>query len=258
MPPLNWAVRRHSHMSSFVRPELAPVTAFFQETAAFISTQTFILHAERLVRKDPSSALSKRREELNLAIPESYGGWVPYIQARLFIAYVAAFEVFLQDTVLLVVMKHPKKVGATTFALSDVLDAKDDQELVQRAAEELLYKLMYKKPFDYLKGVCEVLSIDPDPLKDNWKTFVEAKARRDLGVHSAWKCNDTYRRKLRDVGLNTSARNGESMLPPQSDEEYLDPMTDALLQLTQDITKQVASVHWPDVDPNAVELRRDA
>lgn len=87
-----------------------------------------------------------------------------YFLAQLFVGRIASFEVFLQETISMVVQKNPKKVGATEFKLSDILDCTEVSQLIQRATEELLNKLMYKKPSEYLSSICELLSIERAPL----------------------------------------------------------------------------------------------
>ena len=126
-----------------------------------------------------------------------------------------------------------------------MLDCQDVSVLVKRAAEEFLNRLMYKKPHEYLQSVCELLSIERDPLQANWSVFVEAKARRDLGMHSAWKCNAIYLRKLSEAGLATRLGLGESAIP--SDDTYVQAVDTALDELALSITTLMLDKHWPKI-----------
>lgn len=233
-------------------PQLLPLHSFLRETVAFLASHTYLLTAELSAFKEASSDLGMARIGLKAKIPSLYGDPIPYFLARLFISHVASFEVFLQDTVSLVAHKNPKKVGASSFTLAEVLDAETPSELVQRAIDEYLNKIMYKKPAAYLEDVCQVLSIQSAPLVERWKTFIEAKARRDLGVHAAWRCNETYLRKVRDAGLDPRAKSGDPLLPTK--DEYLTETMATLDDLALEITAKVAIVHWPEVDMGALDL----
>ncbi len=168
-----------------------------------------------------------------------------YFTARLFISHISAFKIFLQKIVALVIQKHPKKVGSIEFRLSDTLDASSNAELVQRATDEFLNRIMYKKPHEYLSDLCGLLSINKAFFESGWKIFSEAKARRDLGVHNAWICNATYHRKVAEAGSRTALKIGESAVP--NDALYVQPLLDALLALSETISEAVVSKHWPEM-----------
>ena len=238
------------------RHQLLPFQAYFRETLAFLTSHSYLLSAELASLNDPDSDLGKCGIDFRARLPKTYGSPVHYFLARLFISQVASFEVLLQDTVALVLRQHPKKVGSSTFSLAEIVDAGDHAALVDRAIDECLNKLMYKKPMDYLDDLCNLLSIEDDPLRECWKVFVEAKARRDLGVHASWRCNDVYLRKLKEAMIASSAKVGDLMLPLQ--EGYLDATMDSLNELAMEITKRVAAVHWPDVDMNDLDVLSDA
>ena len=174
-----------------------------------------------------------------------------FFLSRLFVSLVSSFEYFLQDTAIVVVSKNPKKVGSSNFTLSEVLDASSTEVLVRRAIDDWLNKLMYKKPAEYLKEFAEVLSINEEPLKARWKTFVEAKARRDLGVHNEWVCNSVYLRKLTEAGVTTEAVVGISMIP---DDVYVRKVNLACLDLASRITQLVLDVHWPGTSMNELDF----
>ena len=237
-------------------PQLIPLHAYLRESLAFLSSHVYLLTGELAARQEPNSTFGVSRKALGEKIPKVYGDPLRYFIARLFISHIASFEVFLQDTVVLVAQKNPKKVGAANFTLAEVLDAEDSGVLVRRATDEFLTKLMYKKPSAYLEELCLVLSIDPDPMQQRWKIFVEAKARRDLGVHAAWRCNEVYLRKLKEIEIASTANVGDIMLPPSG--PYLDATMNSLNELASQITARVCSVHWPDVDVSQLDLTSDA
>jgi len=154
---------------------------------------------------------------------------------------VAAFEYFLQDVLTLIIKVNPKKVGQTEFKLSEILDSAGPDELVRRGIEATLNKLMYKKPLEYLSEIVSLLSISEAPLKAEWPVFVEAKARRDLGVHNGWKCNSTYLRKVTEAGLTPTFTEGEITFPPE--DGYFDKVMAALPKLARLIMDGILEKH---------------
>lgn len=155
-----------------------------------------------------------------------------YFNGLLLFALVSELEIYLVDVVKALVRQYPKKIGDIQFKLSDLLDSTPD-ELITVAAEEYLNRLMYKKPSQYLSDLASLLAIDASPLSQHWPKFIEAKARRDLGIHNGWKINDIYSRKLTEVGLAFPSGKELLMLP---DIQYLiDTMhaCDAIVRILQ-------------------------
>lgn len=167
---------------------------------------------------------------------------IHFFVAQLFVAHVVSLEVFLQETAALETRRNPEKVSSATFALSELLDAGGTEALIQRAAEEALNPFMFKKPLDYLNSLYDFLSIDPDRLSPSWAIFIEAKARRDLGLHNAWRCNQVYLRRLAEASLREFVEVGDSMDP--TDKEYLDKISCSLIWLATTVTKLVSRKHW--------------
>ena len=51
------------------------------------------------------------------------------------------------------IAEYPKKLGITQFTLSEILDAASPDELLIKAGELYLNKVMYKKPLEYLRDI---------------------------------------------------------------------------------------------------------
>ena len=83
-----------------------------------------------------------------------------YFLSILFLDFISELEIFFSNVIKAVVSKYPKKLGSISFKLSEILDSASHDELVTRAADNCVYKLMYKKPFEYLDEMCDLLSID--------------------------------------------------------------------------------------------------
>ena len=104
---------------------------------------------------------------------------------------------------------------------------------------------MYEKPLDYLNRIASLLSIDQKQLEHLWPIFIEAKARRDVGVHNGWICNAIYLRKTKEAGIKATSKLGDSLLP--CDDEYINSVASALDKLADLIADQVSSKHLTNV-----------
>ena len=214
---------------------------FHDEHISFTYASSYLLTAQREARTSTSSLGTEFREFEERVVP-TYLDPHQYFMARLFVSHIASFELFLQELVACVVSKNPMKVGGIQFRLSDILETDDPEQLIQRAIDELLNKLMYKKPIEYLREFCELLSIDSSLLADAWPRFVEAKARRDLGVHNGWVCNPIYLRKLSEAGVQTSASPGDRLLP--TDHAYAHGVNGVLYEIAKLLKTEVLRKHW--------------
>jgi len=141
-----------------------------------------------------------------------------YIEGNLYFTQISALEIFFQTCLAAVLKSFPNKLGSTQFTLSQFLEVETKEELIMRAVDGYLNSLMYKKPKEYLDDMCKQLSISSDGFMNLWPIFIEAKARRDVGIHNNWICNQVYLRKVAEAKLETNARVGDSLMP--EDENY--------------------------------------
>lgn len=160
-----------------------------------------------------------------------------YFLSILFVDLISEIEIYFTHVIKAVIEKHPKKIGSASFKLNEIINADSIDTLVTKAAEEHLNKLMYKKPMEYLSSICELLSIEEEKLSEHWKYYVEAKARRDLGVHNRWSCNSTYLRKIEEAGIKSNAKENDFMFPNY--EKYIKDLLDKLSLIVTTISKQV-------------------
>lgn len=125
-----------------------------------------------------------------------------HMNCMCFISLVSSFEEFLVDICILAIKKHPHKISGEKVDFKKALEL-SREELIEFKAKEYLNKIMYMSPKDYLKSLCELLSLDQSTLNEDFIKYIEIKARRDLGVHSDWKKNETYERKVKESGGTT-------------------------------------------------------
>lgn len=203
---------------------------FHDEHIAFSQARVYISDAGTLARKG-IEPLAQTHSDFSGTLQSR--GLTPeiYIVAQLFIAHISAFELFLQEMITVVVRRYPQKIGSFQLRLSEMLEASDTEELIFRAADETLHKLTYKKPSEYLKDVCDLLSVEISTISSEWPVFIEAKARRDLGVHNGWICNHTYLRKLSESQIATDLKIGELSIP--RDFRYLNTVSDSLYKIAK-------------------------
>jgi hypothetical protein len=97
--------------------------------------------------------------------------------------------------------------------LSEVLGFNSIDEVIDRAIYKYLNNIFYKRPNEYKNELIKIFSCDNNYLDKYWADFVEIKARRDLGIHNKWRVNETYLRKIQEVGLNANAKMDDIMCP---------------------------------------------
>jgi hypothetical protein len=219
---------------------LATYKRLLDECRQFKAAELYLLKLQVGARKD-GGILKEAHDEFVEHLKPQYATPYLFFVERSFVSLISAFELFLQDVMSIVILINPKKVGQVEFKLSEILDASGTNELVRRGIDATLNKLMYKKPKEYLAEVASLLSIDLAPLEEKWPTFVEAKARRDLGVHNGWKCNQIYIRKVSEVGLPSTYVDGQSAFPVER--EYLNGVGGALMELAELVATAVLEKH---------------
>jgi hypothetical protein len=209
---------------------------------AYLASVIFLCGLEKSKDSDSDSALhslfEKYESNLGTAIRSTPRF---YFHAQLFISMISSLELFFQEAISGVLQAYPKKVGSVQFKLSEILDAGTTDELILRAAEEYIMKLMYKKPLEYLEEITRTLSIDSASIRPFWPTFIEAKARRDLGMHNGWKCNSTYIRKLEETGITSSFQVGDDTFP--YDDTYMNGVGHALSEISKAIYVELGRVY---------------
>jgi hypothetical protein len=210
------------------------------ERVAFTAARLYLLQINHAALQG-IAPIKEAYDEFVAKLKPHYESPYRYFIDRSFILLVASFELFLQDVVSAIVMANPKKIGQTEFKLTEILDAAGPDELVRRGIDAAFNKLMYKKPNEYLGEIASLLSIDEAPLRAQWPSFVEAKARRDLGVHNGWRCNAIYIRKVTEAGITPTIALGDSAFPP--DDQYLEAVGQTIYELTNLIMEGVIAKH---------------
>lgn len=218
---------------------LAATTKFADSQHAFLSAIVFTMEIEALSRTDESirvlvEEFEKRTKKLDLTLRS-------YFRSNLFAYLISCLEIFFQEAITAVIRTHPQKIGSTQFRLIDIMETTSTEALIQRASEEYLNKLMYKKPAEYLEEICNILSIDKKIFTNHWPIFIEAKARRDIGVHNNWICNEIYLRKVKEAGLETSFKVGDKLFP--TERQYLFDIAKATSEISFAMQAAITEKH---------------
>ncbi len=151
-------------------------------------------------------------DDLDEALADSDFVASDYVSGQSLIGIINSIEIFFSEILVAVLKRYPLKMKKTKFPLDEIIAYSND-ELIYESAKRTVNELMYKKPMDYLSGFCEILSINSEKLKDIWPNYIEAKARRDLGVHNNWMVNDIYLRKVSEAGIDSSVSIESSICP---------------------------------------------
>jgi len=213
-----------------------------KKTLALMQARNFVLDATIVAHDQKVDRLLGSFNRLEKTLEPLSIDPLDYYVSLLFVDLISEIELYFAEMLRIILLKHPKKIGAFQFKLSEIVESSNPQELVGRAAEEFLYKLLYKKPNEYLSEMCSVLSVDESVLQDSWSTYIEAKARRDLGTHNDWKCNRTYLRKLNEADIATQVNLGDSLLPSGA---YFNSVLDVVLKIVGDLAEAVVEKHAP-------------
>jgi hypothetical protein len=162
--------------------------------------------------KDPDGDMGKLVQTMGKRLPEHYSSdaqiqqpeyrVVPFVDSQSLIALISEVESFLQDTMIAVLCLHPGKLSKTSIEVKTLSSLGSIAAAVEYAAQKYVSDLMYKRPVEYKKALLEVLSASECMLDDVWPAYVEAKARRDLGVHNSWRVNSIYISKIQEVGVS--------------------------------------------------------
>lgn len=190
-----------------------PYIRFLQGILVLRKAALFLRTAQHVAHEHPHLASALAEIEQSKDSKQLGVKYETYFASHLTINLVSEVEHFFASAVSAALHMYPEKMGGQTFKLAEIISADSTDELIDRAANAVLYGLMYEKPLNYIKSFASILSIETAKLDQHWPAFVELKARRDLGVHSNWVVNDIYLRKLREAEITTTHVLGDRIIP---------------------------------------------
>ena len=222
-----------------------PYIRFLKGTLLLQKAQIF-LHAAKAAALENHPILSDTFAELDQSgdTKSLDLNFETFFASQLTINLVSEVEHFFASAVSAALRMHPGKMGEVQFKIVDIVSANSNDELIDRAAEAVLNKLMYEKPNDYVKRLAAILSIEKTGLDKEWPAFVELKSRRDLGVHNNWVVNEIYLRKLREANICVSHNKGDRLTP---DFAYLNQARATCNDLVQKMADLMAK-KWVSTD----------
>lgn len=159
------------------------------------------------------------------------------VVSHYFISLISEFEGFLVDILREVIKAYPAKAGAISLRLSEIADCESLNEAVEIGVNKFLNELVYKRPKEYIEAINQILSISSvEKASSMWKQYVEFKARRDIGIHDDWRKNETYVRKVQEVG--GAVPEAEYLVP---DNDYFVAAVDVIDDLMRSISEHCAA-----------------
>jgi len=129
----------------------------------------------------------------------------PYLRSLVFIAMIAEVEDFLSQMLTLVLRAYPQKLAERQVKVKDVIASDTIIVALDQFILAELNALFYEKPKAYRDRIEQILDAEPLVLEPVWASFIEMKARRDVGLHSSWLKNDVYVRKVKEGGGTVSS-----------------------------------------------------
>jgi hypothetical protein len=127
---------------------------------------------------------------------------ISFLDGLTLMATISEVEAFFQDLIVAILIKYPEKIRKSTIDLKSLLELNSIDDVKRVAAERFTSEMMFKRPSEYKRDIASVISLGDGLLNDGWSVFIEAKVRRDLGVHNGWVVNDGYRAKIKEVGVS--------------------------------------------------------
>lgn len=130
---------------------------------------------------------------------------VAFVDGLSLIMTISEMEAYIQDVIAAVAVKYPAKIGRETIDLNSLGAFDSIQDAVRYKARNYAAGLMFKNPNQYKKDLLNILSAPEALINEQWPIFIEAKARRDIGLHNDWLVNDVYRSKVREVDISPTS-----------------------------------------------------
>jgi hypothetical protein len=219
---------------------IEPYLQYASATGTLLASMVFLINATMAAETSPKSELL---DSLKAIGNNDEGNYLEvsrtYFSSQATIHLVSQVELYYQNVITAVLKIYPNKIGSTSLRFEEIMSLTTD-ELIQKAIDIHLNKIMYAKPFDYLLEIANLLSIESTTLKQNWKDYIELKARRDLGIHNNWIVNETYLRKLKEASITSSYSLGDKISPDHdsfiADSKCCDNLVGA--------TKNLLTIKW--------------
>lgn len=168
-----------------------------------------------------NSPIIEAIDSLNLNLGDEFrtsnkndNNYLDYVRSLHFLQLISETENYFFHTLRLIIKKYPYKISDINISLSEILSYSAVDEIVDRAIYKYLNNIFYKRPNEYKSELIKIFSCEINYLDKYWTNFVEMKARRDLGIHNNWRVNETYLRKIQEVGLTVNVKTDDIMSPP--------------------------------------------
>ena len=138
-------------------------------------------------------------------LAEEYRGYkvVSFIDSMCFIGIISQFEDFLYQIMVAVLCATPKKINQAEIKIEHLLRYSSIESVVKSVAQRKVKEIMNNGAEIIQKELSKIISINwsDEDKKELWPVYVEAKARRNLGVHNNWVVDEKYQQLTQNLNF---------------------------------------------------------
>jgi hypothetical protein len=117
---------------------------------------------------------------------------LPFLRSQLFISLIANVEDFFTQVIRFILLSYPSKIQLDKVEVKNIVGLGSVREQNEYLVDRYINQIFYESPKEYRKKIEEIISATKDILEPYWEDYIEMKATRDIGMHSAWKVNHVY------------------------------------------------------------------
>lgn len=232
-------------MTNDIRQEVDNIAKkYFDSSSSLFATIAFYNTSISYTHKNKDADMLEAYDHLRDELLKTHHGDVTDLMKEVMLKHmpslclsslVSAFEEFLTESMSMALVHHPLKITNKNVDFKLLFEL-SKEEIIDLKVKEHINQIMYKAPRDYLKSLCDILSIDEKIISEEFNKYIEVKARRDLGVHNGWRINDIYIEKVKATGADITS---EKVLKP--DVSYCIDAFGICMKLVKSITNSVCS-----------------
>lgn len=123
-----------------------------------------------------------------------------HMSSLCFSSLVSAFEDFIIEVASIILRREPERLHNLKCEYR-VFASLDQDSLTDYLITEKLASLTFGSAREYINKLCNLVCLEKRKVESLVKSFVEMKARRDVGVHNNWVMDERYLRKIAELNI---------------------------------------------------------
>ncbi|HBZ7693681.1 hypothetical protein [Klebsiella pneumoniae] len=128
-----------------------------------------------------------------------------YIPTLCFSTLVSAFEDYITEIARLMFSLKPEHLDKVKLDYKTYKNLPPD-EIIDYLTTEAIASITFSSANEYINKICKLTEISKKDNEALIKSFIEIKARRDIGVHNNWVKDRRYEQKLSEVNIAPSEK----------------------------------------------------